>query len=181
MLFSVATFRAASDCCSLPLPSCVLQLLNVFSPHINPSCHCVTRRCFRLCCARRCARSQRELNMMYLGPEFDLSTRYSAVLNTITATLLYSTGIPVLLAIAVLQFFVTFWVDKFLFVRFYRYGLPCKVSLFRQSAALLEHSTPQVLSTHRTPVYCHQSYLRRAVNAGHPLVTTRRSPQPCWN
>lgn len=77
-----------------------------------------------ICCARLCSpfvpRHQDKLTQMFLGPEFRLSVRYAQLTNTVFVTLMYSSGMPVLLPIAAMSFLVSFWVDKYLFLRFYR-------------------------------------------------------------
>jgi len=46
--------------------------------------------------------------------------RYSNLLTVLGVTFLYSSGMPILYPIAALYFFVTYWVDKWLLLRFYR-------------------------------------------------------------
>ncbi len=76
------------------------------------------------CCARLCSpcvpKHQDKLTAMFTGPEFRLSVRYAQLTNTVFVTLMYSSGMPILLPIAAVSFFVSFWVDKYLFLRFYR-------------------------------------------------------------
>lgn len=66
------------------------------------------------------ALSQEELNKVYLGPSFELSTRYANSLSVFFVCYMFSTGMPVMLMIGALNFFVTYWVDKFLFIEFCR-------------------------------------------------------------
>ena len=42
------------------------------------------------------------------------------MLNVIFVTMFYSTGLPLLFPIAMVSFFIAYWVDKALFTRFYR-------------------------------------------------------------
>jgi len=64
--------------------------------------------------------SQRELNELYLGPVFHLSLRTAQILSVIFVTMLYSSGIPALYPIACGSFLLFYWIDKYLFLRFYR-------------------------------------------------------------
>ncbi|KAF0697360.1 Aste57867_11946 [Aphanomyces stellatus] len=64
--------------------------------------------------------TQRDLEALYRGPEFDLATRYSVVINTIFITLLFSSGMPLMLLIGLFSMIVTYWTDKFTFLRVVR-------------------------------------------------------------
>lgn len=64
--------------------------------------------------------SQREMNELYLGPRFQLSLRIAQTLATIFITLLYAPGMPILYLICCIFFFIYYWVDKFLLLKFYR-------------------------------------------------------------
>ena len=66
------------------------------------------------------ALSQKELNSFHLGSELKLASRYGSVLSTFFVCYMYSTGLPVLLPLAFLNCFITYWVDKYLFVSYYR-------------------------------------------------------------
>ncbi|OQR84185.1 hypothetical protein ACHHYP_13738 [Achlya hypogyna] len=64
--------------------------------------------------------TQRDLEALYRGPEFDLATRYSQVINTIFITLLFSSGMPLMLLIGLGSIIATYWTDKFTFLRVVR-------------------------------------------------------------
>jgi len=66
------------------------------------------------------AKSQRDLNEVFIGPFNDYPLRYAQIYNTITVCFIFSTGIPILIPIACVSFAVSFVVDKFLFVDYYR-------------------------------------------------------------
>jgi hypothetical protein len=66
------------------------------------------------------ALNQRELNELYLGPDFLLSTRYAQLMSNFYICLIFSTGMPILCVIAVVNFYASYWVDKYLFTNFYR-------------------------------------------------------------
>lgn len=52
--------------------------------------------------------------------QFHLSTRYAQLLVTYYICLIYGTGVPLLYPIGCVSFATTYWVDKWLFMRFYR-------------------------------------------------------------
>ncbi|KAH9129907.1 hypothetical protein AeMF1_000070 [Aphanomyces euteiches] len=64
--------------------------------------------------------TQRDLEALYRGPEFDLASRYSVVMNTIFITLLFSSGMPLMLLIGLFSMIITYWTDKFTFLRVVR-------------------------------------------------------------
>ena len=66
------------------------------------------------------ALSQEELNKIYLGPDFELSSRYANALSIFFVCYMFSTGLPILLFICTCNFLITYWKDKFLFIEFYR-------------------------------------------------------------
>lgn len=66
------------------------------------------------------ALTQAELNSLHLGPEFLVSHRYAQVMADFAVCYIFLTGMPILAVIAVIDFAVTYWIDKYLFLRFYR-------------------------------------------------------------
>lgn len=60
-----------------------VQLFNIISPHLSVLAYLGFSRCYQCIRGAHGARSQRELNLRLLGPEFNLSTRYAQVMNTI--------------------------------------------------------------------------------------------------
>lgn len=69
-----------------------------------------------LCCLCRVGGLQR-LNELYLGPEFELETRYAQLMTTVIVCLGYSAGMPLLLPICAAHLLLTYWVDKIAFIR----------------------------------------------------------------
>ena len=61
---------------------------------------------------------QREMNEAYLPPAFELQGRYSFVLNIIFVTMLFSSGIPVLIVFSFLVFLVMYIIDTYYFLRY---------------------------------------------------------------
>ncbi|OQS03994.1 hypothetical protein THRCLA_03726 [Thraustotheca clavata] len=67
--------------------------------------------------------TQRDLEALYRGPEFDLATRYAQIINTIFITLMvsiFSSGMPLMLFIGLVSVIVVYWTDKFTFLRVVR-------------------------------------------------------------
>ena len=99
------------------------MILDIFVPHIIP----ILRMCVTKQIVRRRARAahqsfvtQRELNDVFEGPSFDMATRLGYVLNTCACTLTFSSGLPILVPMAMASFFVSYWVDKYLILRYYK-------------------------------------------------------------
>lgn len=63
---------------------------------------------------------QDQLDKKYLGPDFHLHIRYIQLLVNFYMVMLYGMGIPILFPIAAIQFFLAFWFDKWMFIRYYR-------------------------------------------------------------
>uniref|UniRef100_A0A7S1CHA1 CSC1/OSCA1-like cytosolic domain-containing protein n=1 Tax=Bicosoecida sp. CB-2014 TaxID=1486930 RepID=A0A7S1CHA1_9STRA len=126
------------------VPIVLSMVANVLSPHFFPLGSALVlevRRCWdrRCTCDRSLSRqvTQSHLEHLYLGPEFHLADRYSQAVMTIWVAFSYSAGMPLLLPLAACFFFVTFWVDKILFVRFYRRPPTYDASIARSAAALM--------------------------------------------
>lgn len=66
------------------------------------------------------ALTQEELNELHLGPEFLVSRRYAQVMADLFVCYMFCTGMPILTIVGTVNFYVAYWVDKFLFLRFYR-------------------------------------------------------------
>jgi len=101
------------------------MLINIVSPHagaligvlISGITRCIDRGCS--CDKRKTKqRLQEDYERKYTGPEFLIEVRYSQIISSFYIMLMYSSGMPLLYPIGMLQMFMTYWVDKFL----------CKVS-----------------------------------------------------
>lgn len=55
-----------------------------------------------------------------MGPEMEMDKRYSVIISQIFIVMTFSGGLPILYPIGILCAFSTYWVDKWLFVKFYR-------------------------------------------------------------
>eukprot|EP00624_Nannochloropsis_granulata_P007896 evm.model.NODE_9949_length_46820_cov_28.931910.9 len=105
----------------------LIMLINVVSPHL-PGLYLYFLK-WRV--QRKVARgqdtglmTQDAANEILMGPEFIISFRYSAILVTFCVCFVYAATMPILLLIGALSFYIGYWVDKFLFLRFYRIP-PC--------------------------------------------------------
>ena len=95
------------------------MLINIAAPHALPLAkYLCLYPCRRRCCTGH-ALVQSELNELYAAPEFEIESRVPHVMNTVVVTLLYCSGIPILLPFAALALLVTFAIDKLLLLRFY--------------------------------------------------------------
>lgn len=97
------------------------MLINIVTPHISNLLagilasfwRCLDRGCR---CDKRKTKKviQEDYENLYKGPQFLLEFRYSQLITVVFVIMMYSTGIPMLYMIAVVNFFITYWVDKFL-------------------------------------------------------------------
>ena len=118
--------------------------INIIGPHVKP----VVKYACLGPCGRRCSQKeailQAEMNQLYSPPEFDIQSRVPHVMNTVMVTMLYSSGIPLLLPIAFLALLVTYYTDMLLLLRFYARPPPLDDSMARMAANIL----PMALISH---------------------------------
>ena len=99
---------------------CFTMLLNVFQPKLVT----MGKLCIFRCCTQRkklCQRSkvhQRQLENAMTPPSFNLADKQSALKVVIFATLIYSSGVPLLVPMAALSMLLTYIVDKYMVLRF---------------------------------------------------------------
>ena len=74
---------------------------------------------------------QSQLNEALGAPEWDVAGRFATVLNTLMITLLYCGGLPLLMPIAFVSFFVSYWMDKWLLCRYYAKPVALDSSIIR--------------------------------------------------
>jgi hypothetical protein len=104
------------------------MLLNIVTPHSNALISYLVTLCKRLLDRKLCnftkrhtkKKTRKEYIDLYTGPQFNIGMRYSQILTTIFAVLLYSSGIPLLYLCCFLFFLITYWIDKWLVLRLYR-------------------------------------------------------------
>lgn len=119
--FTVEWYRVVGSTISFTM------LINIITPHtgaivglfIGSLTKCLDRGC--TCDHRRTKqRLQEDYEHKYTGPEFLIEIRYSQILASFYIMMIYSSGMPLLYPIGMLQYFMTYWTDKFLFLRLYR-------------------------------------------------------------
>jgi len=98
----------------------VTMLVNVFSPHLY-----LISMALLACCRWRCLRvskfsTQAQLYKHILGPHVDPALRLAQVYTTLFVCLAFSTGMPALIPIALASMLLFYWVDKCLFMWYYR-------------------------------------------------------------
>lgn len=109
------------------------MLINVFVPHVTPILRffyvlavqrgfCHERGCSFKCLGDPSQRavSQRQLDSWFEGPQFHLDTRYATIMQSVFVTLLFGAVLPLLVPIAFFGMLLSFYVDKWLLLRFYR-------------------------------------------------------------
>lgn len=103
------------------------MILNIFTPHIASLFLWLYTRLRRACDKKWCTGgkktkrlTKKEFINLYVGPSFDIGTRYSEILTSIFVILIYSAGMPILYLLCFLFLIITYWVDKALILRLYR-------------------------------------------------------------
>ena len=110
------------------------MLFNIVTPHLSSFCKLLffgALRCFDRGCSCNARRTrkllQEEYQDTYMGPEFLIEVRYSQIVSSFYILLLYSSGLPLLYFVGFVSFWLMYWIDKYLFVAFYktppRYGV----------------------------------------------------------
>lgn len=80
------------------------------------------------CCDRGCKCDSRRTNKftqpdyedINTGGEFPIDLRYSGILTYVFVVMMYSAGMPILYPMACVFFFVYYWFDKTLMIKFFR-------------------------------------------------------------
>lgn len=88
----------------------------IVSPHAIQSLLGPCINAFKGCVAR-CKFLQVDMNNAILPPSFDLTKKYSHILNMLFVTMLYSSGMPVLYFVAFLVFFSSYLFQKYILLR----------------------------------------------------------------
>ncbi|OMJ77143.1 hypothetical protein SteCoe_23325 [Stentor coeruleus] len=98
----------------------ILMIISMGSPHLiylgiaYPLGWCCRKNCYKS------KKSQYELNMMFLGPEFDIASRTAQILSVVFTCYFYSGGIPLLNCTCFIYLVIIFMTDKFLVLRHYK-------------------------------------------------------------
>lgn len=144
------------------------MIIDIIAPHAAalltafiaaPLGKCMARRgsAGKMCCATTYV-TQQDLNNAFEPPEFELPVRMANMMATIAMTFLYAGPLPILVVFALISFIVSFTVDRYLIVNFYR--KPPKyttdivepifvyfkfIIIFHMIMSLLSYSAPGVL------------------------------------
>lgn len=93
--------------------------LTIITPQTLPLITYLYVLCKRRYTTELCT-TQDQLNQLYSGTQFNLSQRYSMILVIIYVALFYSAGIPLLIPSTATILIISYWVDKYTFLRYYR-------------------------------------------------------------
>ena len=108
----------------------VTMALQIFSPHIYPMLialnYCMRRYwdkgVFSLCSKSLGTKKMLKAayEQLYVGPEFTLDIRLGQIVALVWVTLFFLPTMPFLSIFVAIAFYVMFWVDKYMLLRFYR-------------------------------------------------------------
>jgi hypothetical protein len=109
------------------VPIITAIFFQIFTPHFGLILNQVKMSILR-CWDRRCTLNKRktrqitqeEYEDIYSGPEFILHLRFAQLNSMIFVTMTYSSGLPILYLVAFLSLFFTYWIDKFLMLRYFK-------------------------------------------------------------
>lgn len=94
------------------------MMINWVSPHVFYIVSGLVLR-YRISRGNIKAWAQDDLNQRYLGYPMDLSLRQAQLINVAFVTYSFSTGMPLLIPVGAVSFFLAYWVDKLLFIRYF--------------------------------------------------------------
>jgi uncharacterized membrane protein YgcG len=80
------------------------------------------------------------MNSSYVGPEFVLSQRYSQLVTTFLVLFMYVGSFPLFGLVGTASFYLAYWVDKFLFLRFYATPTRYPASVGLHATALIPYA-----------------------------------------
>ena len=92
-------------------------VLNAFIPHIIVLVRYIVLRCRR---SAESAASQTDLNLSFVGPEWNPAKRIAQLMNTVAVCMIFSPSIPILSVIGLCSVGLFYWVEVFAFVRLQR-------------------------------------------------------------
>ncbi|CAM9323183.1 unnamed protein product [Ectocarpus sp. 12 AP-2014] len=105
----------------------ISYILAAIGPHVGPLIECFFLSKRRIRKATKAVQEdkgeyvmQADLNEVFVGPVFDFTTRYSYLLTLLFTAMAYSGGMFAMNALSFAFFFITYWVDKAMLLRYYR-------------------------------------------------------------
>jgi hypothetical protein len=57
---------------------------------------------------------------LYVGPDFGLDGRLAQMIAIVWVVFMYAPGLPILFPLTALNFFIIYWIDKYLLLRFFK-------------------------------------------------------------
>ncbi|CAM9208586.1 unnamed protein product [Hapterophycus canaliculatus] len=105
----------------------ISYILAAIGPHVGPLIDYFIMSKWRIRKAKKAVGEdkgkyvmQGDLNEVFVGPVFDFTTRYSYLLTLLFVAMAYSGGMFAINALSLMFFFITYWVDKAMLLRFYQ-------------------------------------------------------------
>ena len=93
------------------------MFINVFVPHAAPMLQYFLILPLKRMLTAKSQITQRDLNALYEGPEFNMAINVPNTLVVLYTCMMYSSGMPTLILVAMFSFLISFWVDKFMLLR----------------------------------------------------------------
>lgn len=81
---------------------------------------------------------QEDYEEMNSGSEFTLDSRYASALTTIFMVMMYSPGMPMMYVIGFAYFFITYWTDKALLLKWYKKPPPYTLHLASKTRKVMK-------------------------------------------
>lgn len=94
----------------------------------------------RISRTKELALTQDDLNMAQMGPEFEFAFSYAQMLSTFFCCFTFSTGIPILYAICAANYFIYYFVEKYLFIHLYRIPPHFSNNVGKRATAMLPYA-----------------------------------------
>jgi hypothetical protein len=102
------------------------MILNIITPHLGYLLYKIYFDC-KKCCDTGCdgdkktkTQTKQEYFKLHIGPDFMVEGRYAQISTTLFVALMYSSGMPILYLCIFFFLLLTYWIDKILFLRYYR-------------------------------------------------------------
>jgi hypothetical protein len=114
----------------------LISLLNSVAPHALPIVKYLRALRKQRKEKDKCV-TQADQNNLFFGPRFHISSRYASSMTVMFVTLMYGAGMPILYPIACFSFVLSFWIDKYLFINYYRRPPQYDAKLGRRASGTL--------------------------------------------
>jgi hypothetical protein len=153
---------------------CLALILNSIFPKLAILVVELVRSCKRRKCCTCCMSTQAQLDARFAGQELNLADRYATIWNNIFCCMLFSSGMPILLAIAAIDIWLLNRSERYFFFNVYAKPAPCdeqfavltvKLLPFAAMVHLLVscwvYSMPSIFTKHELggPIYMNSTIL----------------------